>query len=262
MHFTDTHTHLYIDAFDDDRDEVVERAIANGVSYFFLPNIDSGSIPAMLALEEKYPDRCFAMMGLHPCSVKENYKEELALVRDWLDRRPFCAIGEIGMDLYWDKTFAHQQEEAFLQQATWAVEKELPIVIHSRETTDVLIQLLQDFNNPALKGIFHCFGGSPEQAQKIIDLGFLLGIGGVATFKKSGLDKTLMEIDLQHIVLETDSPYLSPTPFRGKRNESAHIRIIAEKVAQIKGESLEKVAETTTTNARKIFRKALNLQPG
>ena len=242
MELTDTHTHLYIEAFDADRNEVIKRALENDVNYFFLPNIDNTSIRPMLDLEEKYPERCFAMMGLHPCSVGKDYQEQLAKVREWLDKRPFCAIGEIGMDLYWDKTFVREQETAFLQQAQWAVELDVPIVIHSRETTDLLINLIRDFNDPRLHGIFHCFGGTVEQAEAIIELGFLLGIGGVVTFKKSGLDQTVAKLGLENLVLETDSPYLAPTPFRGKRNESAYIRLIAEKVADIKGVDVAEVA--------------------
>ena len=261
MELTDTHTHLYIDAFDADRNEVMERAMENGVQYFFLPNIDGNSIRPMLDLEKEYPGRCFAMMGLHPCSVGEDYQQQLAVVRNWLDKRPFCAVGEIGMDLYWDKTYAAEQQAAFLQQAQWAVEFDIPIVIHSRETTDILIDLIRDFNDSRLRGIFHCFGGTIRQAEAIIELGFLLGIGGVLTFKKSGLADTIAGISLENLVLETDAPYLAPTPYRGKRNESGHIRIIAEKVAEIKGAKLDEVARITTANARKVFKQSLSLQP-
>lgn len=253
MKLVDTHTHLYVDRFQEDIKEVLERSQENQVEAFFLPNIDQDSISDMLALEAAYPDRCFAMMGLHPCSVKENYKEELAIVKDWLFKRSFCAVGEIGIDLYWDKTFVKQQEEAFLQQIEWAKELDLPIVIHSRESTDIIIKLLQTVKEERLRGIFHCFGGTVAQAEQIIGLGFHLGIGGVLTFKKSGLDKTMEAVDLNWVVLETDSPYLAPVPYRGKRNESAYIRLIAEKLALVKGVSLAEVAEITTRNAAKIF---------
>lgn len=253
MQIIDTHTHLYAKQFESDRAEIIQNAIEQGVDRFYLPNIDSGSIGAMLELETAYPDHCFAMMGLHPCSVNEKYKEELEIVKRWLDKRSFCAIGEIGIDLYWDKTFFEQQKEAFLTQIDWALELDIPIVIHSRESTSIIIDLLSTINNSKLRGIFHCFGGSAAEAAAIIDLGFLLGIGGVLTFKKSGLDKTMETVDLQHVVLETDSPYLAPTPYRGKRNESAYTRIVAEKLATVKNISLEEVAVVTTENALKLF---------
>ena len=251
----DTHAHLYAEQFDEDRANVMESAMSCGVEKIFLPNIDSNSIDAMLALEAAYPDRCFAMMGLHPCSVKADYKEELKIVKGWLDRRKFCAVGEIGMDLHWDTTFAKEQEEAFRMQMNWAKELELPIVIHSRKATDEIIEIVTSEKTDQLRGIFHCFGGSVEQANKIIDLGFYLGIGGVLTFKKSGLDEVLKSVDMKHLVLETDSPYLAPTPFRGKRNESAYTLKVAEKLAEVKGLSVENVAEITTRNALNIFSK-------
>jgi len=250
---TDTHTHLYVKQFQEDRTDVIERAIAEGVNRFYLPNIDSEHIEDLLALETAYPKHCFAMMGLHPCSVKENYKEELAVVEDWLKKRPFVAVGEIGLDLYWDKTFFEQQKEAFRQQIKWAKELKLPIVIHSRESTWEVVKILRTEYDESLRGIFHCFGGNLEEANAITEFGFYLGIGGVLTFKKAKLDETLESVDLQHIVLETDAPYLAPMPYRGKRNESAYIRIIAEKLAKIKGVSLEEIAHITTQNANNIF---------
>ncbi|HKK74156.1 MAG TPA: TatD family hydrolase [Saprospiraceae bacterium] len=253
MRLIDTHAHLYAEQFDKDRAAMIARAREVGVRQFFLPNIDRNSIPGMLELEKKYPGQCFAMMGLHPCSVKEDYEQELAAVRKWLDKRSFAAVGEIGIDLYWDKTFFEQQKDAFLKQVHWAKELDLPIVIHSREATDIIIDLLAALPEGTARGIFHCFGGSPEQARRIIDLGFYLGIGGVVTFKKSGLDKTLAEIDLEHLVLETDAPYLAPTPYRGKRNESAYIYKVAEKIAEIKERELEEVAQITSRNADAIF---------
>lgn len=249
----DTHTHLYLNRFDEDRTETIERAIAQGIEQFYLPNIDSTSIDSMLALEASYPDRCFAMMGLHPCSVKENVEEELAIVKKWLDQRAFCAVGEIGLDLYWDKTFFEQQKTAFRTQIQWAKALDLPIVIHSRESTWEVIEILRDVQDEKLKGIFHCFGGSVEEANAITELGFYLGIGGVLTFKKSGLDTTLAEVDLKHLVLETDAPFLAPTPYRGKRNESAYVRLVAEKLAAVKNISIEQVEQVTTQNAQTIF---------
>lgn len=253
MRLIDTHTHIYLEQFDEDRDEMMQRALDSGVEQFFLPNIDSSSIQRMLALEEAYPERCFAMMGLHPCSVKEGFEEELAIVRDWLDERPFCAVGEIGIDLYWDKAFVEQQKEAFLIQAGWARELGIPIVIHSREATDLLIDLVEKIKDERLHGVFHCFSGTEEQARRIIGLGFFLGIGGVLTYKNAGLDKVMESIGLEHVVLETDSPYLAPVPNRGKRNESAYLRLAAEKLAAIKGVSFREIAEITTKNAALLF---------
>ncbi len=249
----DTHTHLYLDRFKEDIDEVIQRAKENGITEFYLPNIDQNSIEDMLQLEAKDPQHFHAMMGLHPCSVKENVEEELAIVKQYLEQRPFCAVGEIGLDLYWDKTFFEQQKMAFNRQIEWAKELELPIVIHSRESTWEVIEILRKQKDEKLRGIFHCFGGSVEEANAITELGFYLGIGGVVTFKKAGLDKTLKEVSLDDIVLETDAPFLAPTPYRGKRNESAYIRLIAEKVASIKNVPLEEVAAITTANAKAIF---------
>ena len=250
----DTHTHLYLNQFDADRDEVIQRANEHGVNKFYLPNVDSTTIDAMLELEAAYPQSCFAMMGLHPCSVKENYKEELDLVENWLDKRDFCAIGEIGIDLHWDTSTFEIQKDAFRTQIQWAKERELPIVIHSRKSTQECIDIVREAKDDRLGGIFHCFGGTVEEAKQIIDLGFYLGIGGVLTFKKAGLDKTMEEISLDHVVLETDSPYLAPTPNRGKRNESGYVRLVAEKLAEIKGVSLEEIAEKTSANAKRIFK--------
>lgn len=249
----DTHTHLYLKQFDDDRKEVIERAEAAGIKKFFLPNIDSQSIDAMLQMEIDFPDNCFAMMGLHPCSVKENFEEELQIVENWLQKRKFCAIGEIGIDLYWDKSFFEQQKKSFLTQVEWAIDLQLPIVIHCRESIDIVIDLLQPYNGK-VKGIFHCFGGTAEQAKRIIDLDFLMGIGGVLTFKKAKLDEVIQEIPLEYLVLETDSPYLAPVPYRGKRNESSYVKIVAEKMAEAKNIDLEEVAEATTNNALNLFK--------
>lgn len=251
----DTHTHLYLDRFDEDRSEMIERAMEKGVKRFYLPNIDSSSIESMLKLEAEYPLECFAMMGLHPCSVKENVEEELEIVKKWLNQRPFCAVGEIGLDFFWDKTFFEQQKMAFKTQIQWAKDLDLPIVIHSRDSTQEVIEILREVQDDKLKGIFHCFGGSVEEANAIIELGFYLGIGGVLTFKKSGLDATMKEVDLKHVVLETDAPFLAPAPYRGKRNESAYVALVAEKMAMIKGISVEEVDRITTQNALNIFEK-------
>ncbi|MDB4505779.1 MAG: TatD family hydrolase [Saprospiraceae bacterium] len=251
----DTHTHIYLDQFDDDRAEMMQRAKDNGVEKFYLPNIDSSSIDAMLNLEKLHPGTCVAMMGLHPCSVKENYKEELAIVKSWLDKRVFCAIGEIGIDLHWDTSTFEIQKEAFRTQIKWAKELDVPVVIHSRKSTKEVIDVLREEKDDRLRGIFHCFGGSVEEAKSIIDLGFYLGIGGVVTFKKAGLDKTMEDVPLENVVLETDSPYLSPSPYRGKRNESGYVKLVAEKLAAIKNRTLEEVAEITSKNALDIFEK-------
>lgn len=256
MRLIDTHTHLYLEQFSQDRDDMIQRAIQSGVDRFFLPNIDRSSIGPMLDLEEAYPERCFAMMGLHPCSVNADFEEELAIVRQWLDKRPFCAIGEIGIDLYWDKTYFEQQKEAFLIQAEWAKELEIPIVIHTRDAIDITIELVERIKDSRLQGVFHCFTGTPEQAERILSLGFYLGIGGVLTFKNSGLDKVMERVGLEQVVLETDSPYLAPVPYRGKRNESAYTRLVAEKLAAVKSMTLEAVAEVTTKNATALFAKA------
>jgi len=253
MEFIDTHTHLYLDTFSEDRDAVMQRAFEKGITRLYLPNIDKSSIDDMLALEEAYPDHCFSMMGLHPCSVGPDYQDQLAIMEEWLNRRTFKAVGEIGMDLYWDKTYRKEQEEAFHIQAEWAMDRGLPIVIHSRETIDILIDLMQNIDDDRLFGIFHCFTGTAAQAESIIDLGFMLGIGGVATFKNAGLDKTLTDVPLEKLVLETDSPYLAPAPFRGKRNESSYLIQVAQKLATIYGVGLDTVAQITTQNAQMVF---------
>lgn len=249
----DTHTHLYSDQFDTDRAEIIATAQNAGIAKAFLPAIDSGSHKQMLDLEAAHPQWAQAMMGLHPCSVKEDFEAELAIVRNYLDQRQFVAIGEIGIDLFWDKTFLDQQVEAFLLQIQWAKEHNLPIVIHSRDATDLIIDLLERENDEKLFGIFHCFTGDLRQAQQIIGLGFHLGIGGVATFKNGGLDAVLPYIDLRQIVLETDSPYLAPVPYRGKRNETSYIPLIGQRVAELSGLSLEEIAAITTENTGRVF---------
>lgn len=251
--FTDTHTHLYSEEFNADRNEIIKHAISKGVTKLYLPNVDSTSIDGMLQLEKEFPENCFAMMGLHPCSVKENYLEELAIIESWLDKRKFAAIGEIGIDLYWDKTFLNEQEIAFKKQIDWALTYNYSIVIHCRNAFDEIYSILNSYQTLP-KGIFHCFSGTIEQAEKILALKhFKLGIGGVVTFKNSGLDKVLESISIEDVVLETDAPYLAPMPHRGKRNVSSYIPLIAQKVADIKNISIEEVQHITTKNATYIF---------
>jgi TatD DNase family protein len=255
MKFIDTHTHLFLEHFNDDIDAVIKTAIEKGVEKFFLPNIDSESINDVLELKKKYPDNCFPLSGLHPTSVNENFVQELEMVEKLLSEHKFYGIGETGMDLYWDKTFIKEQEEAFAFQLELAKKHKLPIIIHVRDSFDEVFKVVDAHNNESLTGIFHCFTGDYTQAQKIIEYGgFKLGIGGVITFKNSKLGETIEKIPLEHIVLETDSPYLAPTPHRGKRNESSYIPIIAEKVADLYKISVEEVAEVTTNNASAIFK--------
>lgn len=249
----DTHAHLYSEQFRDDAGEMIQRAKEAGITKAFMPNVDSASIADMHTLAERYAGFCFPMMGLHPCSVKEDYRKELAIVEKNLSAGKYYAVGEMGLDYYWDKTFIAQQQEAFVMQARWAKELHLPVVIHSRDSFDDCIKLLQPLKDEKLRGVFHCFTGSYEDAQKVIELGFYLGIGGVVTFKNSGLWQTVEKIDLKHLVLETDSPYLAPAPHRGKRNESSYLKLVAEKIAQVKNIPLEEVAAATSENARELF---------
>ncbi|MBK5285096.1 MAG: TatD family hydrolase [Bacteroidia bacterium] len=253
MILTDTHTHLYLPEFDSDRDTLIAEAKSSGIERFFLPNIDSTSIDSMHLLEENHPENCFAMMGLHPCSVKENWKEELNLVERKLNERKYSGVGEIGMDLYWDKTFVKEQEEVFKSQIELANHYKLPVSIHSRESFEEIYAMLLETKKEQPCGALHCFTGNAEQAKRAIDLGFYLGIGGVVTFKNSGLDKTISEVDLKNLVLETDSPYLAPAPHRGKRNIPAFLKLVAEKIAAIKKCSIEDVASVTTKNSKEIF---------
>ena len=255
MMLVDTHSHLYLPEFDDDRAKMLERAGQEGVTRILLPAIDSSTHSLMLQLEEQHFESCFSMMGLHPCSVKENAGEELKIARDYLGKRAFKAIGEIGLDFYWDKTFIEQQYEAFDEQIKWALEFDIPIVIHSRNSIDECIKVVAQHQHGKLKGIFHCFSGSREQARQIIDLGFYLGIGGVLTFKNSGLDKVMEWVSLENILLETDSPYLAPVPYRGKRNEPAYLKYVVEKLAGIKNIAKEEIALVTTANTEKLFGK-------
>jgi len=250
---TDTHTHLYSEEFDQDRDEMIQRAINNGVSRFFIPAIDSSCTQRMYDLERDYPNNVFLMMGLHPTYVKDNYKEELQHVEDELARRKFVAIGEIGIDLYWDKTHLAEQQFVFRRQIQLAKKYKLPIVIHCREAFDEIFEILEEEKSPELFGIFHCFSGTHEQALRAISYNMKLGIGGVVTFKNGKIDQFLNEIDLVHIVLETDSPYLAPIPYRGKRNESGYLINIVDKLSQIYGLSANEIARITTENSKVIF---------
>ena len=250
---TDTHTHLYSEQFDEDRTEMIARAKENGVSRFFIPAIDSSYTHKMYELEKNYPYDVYLMMGLHPTSVKENFKQELAHVKLQIEERDFFAIGEIGIDLYWDKSFLRQQQEAFTTQIRWAKEKKWPIVIHCRDAFDEIFEILEQEKDENLRGIFHCFTGTKEQAEKAISYNMKLGIGGVATFKNGKIDQFLNEIDLQHIVLETDSPYLAPTPFRGKRNESSYITKVIDRLVDIYKIPFKEIAEITTNNSKEVF---------
>ncbi|WP_420571688.1 TatD family hydrolase [Kordia sp.] len=253
MIITDTHTHLYSEAFDEDRDEMMRRALDNGVRRFFVPAIDSTYTERMFQLEKDYPNEVFLMSGLHPTHVKENYKEEITHVETLLTERKFYAVGEIGIDLYWDKTFLKEQQEAFQYQIQLAKKNKLPIVIHCRDAFDEVFEVLEKEKSDTLFGIFHCFTGTKEHAEKAIGYNMKLGIGGVVTFKNGKIDKFLNEIPLEHIVLETDAPYLAPTPYRGKRNESSYVMNVLEKVASIYELSVEEVAKITTENSKAIF---------
>lgn len=251
--YIDTHTHLYEEQLNLDETEMIERALDAGVTKMYMPNCDSGTIESMMRIAKTWPANCFPMMGLHPCYVKDNYKDELAVVADWLSKDKFYAVGEIGLDYYWDLTHTEQQKDAFAYQIDLALQYNLPIVIHSRESTQDCIDIVRSKQNGKLNGIFHCFGGTIDEAKQIIDLGFYMGIGGVVTFKKSTLPDVITAIGLSNLVLETDAPYLAPVPYRGKRNESGYIPLIAEKIGDTLQMSREEVASITTANAEKIF---------
>lgn len=252
--YIDTHTHLYSEQFNEDRTEMIQRAIAAGVERMYMPNIDLNSVEGMHALEQQFPENCFAMMGLHPCSVDANWELALAKMKLLLEKRWYVAVGEIGIDLYWDKTFIEEQKEAFRTQIRWAKELQVPIVIHARDSFPEIYEVLDQENDERLKGIFHCFTGNGSDVQKILDYkGFLFGIGGVVTYKKSDLPGTLKHIPLEKLLLETDAPYLSPVPYRGKRNESAYVVHTAEKVAEILDLPLNQLKEITTQNAINLF---------
>ena len=249
----DTHAHIYASEFDNDRDEVVKRALEQGIDKILLPNIDLESIEPMLKTEAAYPEVCRSMMGLHPCYVDGNVEQTLAIIRDWFEKHNFIAVGEIGIDLYWDKTFRAEQEIAFVTQLNWAKEMDLPVVIHTRDSIEETLTLLRQEQDGRLRGVFHCFGGSVEEAQAINELGFHLGLGGVSTFKNGGMDKVIPHLDMNWVILETDCPYLAPVPHRGKRNEPAYTSLVAARVAELRGESLEAIDALTTKNAEELF---------
>lgn len=251
MYFIDTHTHIYLPEFDDDREIMMQRAKEANVNISIMPAIDSSTYETMLNVESTY-ENCYAMIGLHPCSVNQDYEKELDLVGQYLKQRKFLAIGEIGLDFYWDKTFAEQQYKAFHKQIEIALQYNLPIVIHSRNAIDECINVVKEHHG--LTGVFHCFSGNEEQARKIIELGFMLGIGGVVTFKNAGLDRVIEKVGLPNVILETDAPYLAPVPYRGKRNEPSYIKLVAEKLSTLSNLSIEEIAELTTENAKKLFK--------
>jgi TatD DNase family protein len=254
MKFIDTHSHIYLSQFDEDRDESIKRAIDNNVQKLILPNIDSATINSLKKAVEEYPDICYPLMGLHPTNVKENYRDELDIVFNELNTNKFAGVGEIGIDLYWDKTFLKEQKLAFEEQVRFAIKMQLPIVIHARDSFNEIMEVLDSINEKKYYGIFHAFSGNVEDANRVIQMGFKLGIGGVVTFKNAKLAELIKQIDISHIVLETDAPYLAPTPYRGKRNESSYIPLIAKKIAEIKEISLQEVSEITTENACSIFK--------
>jgi TatD DNase family protein len=255
MKMIDTHTHIYLEEFRDDLEPMLARAAAAGVEEMYLPAIDSRTHEAMHELEKSHPNTCFAMMGLHPCSVKNDYISELNIVKEYLSARKYVAVGEIGLDYHWDKTFVEEQKNAFRQQIEWAIEYNIPISIHSRDATQAAIEIVGEYQGSGLSGVFHCFGGTVKEAEAIIDLGFYLGIGGVLTYKNSGLAAVLREIPLEKIVLETDAPYLSPVPFRGKRNEPAYMKEVLVNLAHVYGMSDAEVDMVTSKNAKKLFKR-------
>ena len=254
MNLIDTHAHIYSTKFDSDRDQVIEEIRAAGISRIYMPNVDVETIDGMLDCESRYGDLCIPMMGLHPCDVKGDFEQQLKVMEEWLNRRQFAAVGEIGTDLYWDKTTFDIQKEALEIQVGWAKEKKLPIVLHCRESIDHTVELIEKAHDGKLRGIFHCFTGTLDQAKRILDMGFLLGIGGVVTYKNGGLDQVIPNLGLEHLVLETDAPYLAPVPHRGKRNTPAYLPEIARKVGDLLGSPIEKVAEETSANALGLFK--------
>ena len=251
--FVDTHSHIYSEEFSSDRNEVIARALKVGVKRIVLPNIDSSTIKPMLDLADSSPQLFIPLLGLHPTSVKEDFRKELEIMEYWFDKRKFAGIGEIGIDLYWDKTFINEQIEAFRIQIGWAKKGRIPVVIHVRDSFQEVIEVIQQEKDESLAGVFHSFTGNAEQAAQVIDLGFKIGIGGIVTFKNSGLDTIVQQIDLQHILLETDAPWLAPVPHRGHRNESAFITAVAAKIASLHETSVEEVAQITTQNAQQLF---------
>lgn len=254
MRLIETHAHIYLKEFANDLSEIIDKAKEEGVERIYMPNVDHTTIDDMLEVANTYPDYCIPMMGLHPCSVGKDFEKDLYEVEDWLKKGEFVAVGEIGTDLYWDKTFWPEQQEAFKIQADFAKKYDLPLVIHCRETIDETIELIK--RTDSKNGVFHCFTGNVDQANQIISQGFSIGLGGVATFKNGGLNPVMEEIDIKNIVLETDSPYLAPVPHRGKRNQPAYIKLVAQKIAEVKNIDIESVADTTTQNAFKLFKNA------
>lgn len=254
MILIDTHTHLYLREFNSDRDQVVKNAVENGILKMFLPNVDGTTVNQMHALADKYPSHCLPMIGLHPTSVDDDYQEEIRQLRELLGKRKYWGIGETGIDLHWDRTFGKQQEDSFKEHIGLAREYGLPLIIHARKSFNELFRIMDSENDDSLEGIFHAFTGNMAEANRIIEYGFKLGIGGIVTFKNAGLDKIVKEIDLKHIVLETDAPYLTPAPFRGRRNEPAYLIHTAEKLAEIHGLTLETIADITTQNAVSLFK--------
>jgi TatD DNase family protein len=254
MRYIDSHAHIYLPQFDEDREEMMSRTLESGVDRIVMPNIDHTSIDPMMELEERYPDHCFATMGVHPCSIRKDFESELYRTEDWLGKRSFKGIGETGIDLYWDKSFLEQQKESLRIHIEWSKKYKIPIILHCRDSFEETIEIIEELNDESLKGVFHCFTGSVEDAKRVLALdGFYLGIGGVATFKNGGLDKVLPEIDPDRIILETDSPYLAPVPYRGKRNESSYIPLIAERITELTEIGLEEVAVRTTQSSSELF---------
>jgi len=253
MHFIDTHAHVYAAELTSDLDLVMKNALAIGINKIIMPAIDSSSLHAMLKVEQQFPENCIAMMGLHPCYVKENYKEELKLVEEWIGKRKFIAIGEIGLDFYWDKTFTKEQHIVFETQMQWALDLNVPIAIHTRNAMGETIEAVKPFAKKGLRGVFHCFSGSKESAEQIISMGFHLGLGGVLTYKNAGVAEAVKDIPMEYLVLETDAPYLAPVPYRGKTNEPAFMLEVAKKLAEIKSLPLHEIAAITTSNAQKLF---------
>lgn len=253
--FVDSHAHIYHKQFRSDIDDTLARSFEAGVDQIYMPNIDHESIDAMMELEQRYPDHCYSTMGLHPCSVNKDFEKELYIVEEWLTKRSFAAIGEAGIDLYWDKTFLPEQEEALRIQVRWAKQYKIPIILHCRDSFEETIRIIEDENDASLSGIFHCFTGSSEDAKRVLDTGFYIGIGGVSTFKNGGLDTVIPELPLERVVLETDSPYLAPVPHRGKRNEPSYIPLVAQRIADFCAMPVEEVAKKTTAAANTVFKK-------
>ena len=249
----DSHAHIYASEFDQDRDQVVQRALEQGVEKILMPNIDLDSIQPMLKTQAAYPQICHSMMGLHPCYVDSNVKQTLDIIHSWFDKHNFVAVGEIGIDLYWDKTYKAEQEMAFITQLNWAKEMKLPVVIHTRDSIEETLALLRKEQDGSLSGVFHCFGGSVEEAKAINDLGFHLGLGGVSTFKNGGMDKVIPHLDMNYVILETDCPYLAPVPHRGKRNEPAYVSLVAQRIADLTNQAVNNVIQKTNKNVKQLF---------